>query len=278
MFNERLLPPRPPTQYRKPLFDWPGGDTLPEGELKNAHKTLRRRESSTTALANYAGADTEGNQTEQGYKRRLMKRETEIRSAELELQEAKAVNNPAVAGTSIKENADLQIELQPLRTALQLTREHEASDRCRRFPINFADTSRIDFEARSSRSSWTSPRRRGWKGLPMRSSWTGTVGSPAPKRHSGGDRHIDRLLWEADLLNQRRMPHNLMDALKQHFEPGKEDEIDHPEPEACMSLVTVSMRGQRECSPRLELIYMRLQAEPVHPKMLLKTEELTDYH
>jgi hypothetical protein len=99
-----------------------------EDDLQHAHETLHEREGYTTALANLLDADTAANQTEQNYKRRLMKDEVEIRRAEAELQAARAVHHPAVAGNLAKERAYLQIEIQRLRKAIDLAHEQDVSD------------------------------------------------------------------------------------------------------------------------------------------------------
>jgi hypothetical protein len=148
-------PKPPPSQHRTPAFYWRGGDILREQEyladeykkalanyrraeqelraveqeLQQAHETLHEREGYTTALANYLDADTEGNHTEQDYKRRLMKVEAEIRRAQAELQAAKAVHHPAVAANLLREKAYLQIELQRTQKAIELTREQHNSGR-----------------------------------------------------------------------------------------------------------------------------------------------------
>jgi hypothetical protein len=152
-----LYPRKPPSQCRAPPFYWRGGDVLREreylsdeykkafgmyhraalqlrqveGDLQHAQETLHEREGYTMALANFLDADTEGNQTEQTYKRRLMKAEAEIQRAQAELQAAKAVHHPAVAGNLMREKAYVQIEIQRLRKAIDLAHEQDMSDRRR---------------------------------------------------------------------------------------------------------------------------------------------------
>jgi hypothetical protein len=148
-------PKKPPSQYRTPAFYWRGGDILREreyladeykkalvdfrrteldlhqveSELHHANETLHEREGYTTALANYLDADTEGNQTEQDYKRRLMKVEADIKKAEGEVREVKAVHHPAVASLLQKEKAYLLIEAQRTQTAVDLTLEQDTNDK-----------------------------------------------------------------------------------------------------------------------------------------------------
>jgi hypothetical protein len=148
-------PKRPPSQYSTPAFYWRGGDILREreyladeykkalvdfrrtesdlqqveSELHHANETLHEREGYTTALANYLDADTEGNQTEQDYKRRLMKIEADIKKAEGELKQVKAIHHPAVASVLQKEKAYLLIEAQRTQTAVDLTVEQDTNDK-----------------------------------------------------------------------------------------------------------------------------------------------------
>jgi hypothetical protein len=148
-------PKKPPSQSRTPAFYWRGGDILREreyladeytkalvefrrtemdlqmveSELRQANETLHEREGYTTALANYLDADTEGNHTEQEYKRQLMKLEADIKKAEVELRQVKAVHHPAVASLLQKEKAYLLIEAQRTQTAVQLTIEQDTNDK-----------------------------------------------------------------------------------------------------------------------------------------------------
>lgn len=148
-------PKRQSAQYKAPAFYWRGGDILKEREyladeykkaladyrkaeyelkmleeeLANANETLHEREGYTTALANYLDADAEGNQTEHDCKKQLAELELEIREAEVELQQVKAVHHPAVASGLQKEKAYLTIEMQRTIKAIDLTSEQQNDEK-----------------------------------------------------------------------------------------------------------------------------------------------------
>lgn len=148
-------PKRTPSQSHTPAFYWRGGDILREREyladeyklaladyrraefelkqvqegIEEASETLHEREGYTTALANLLDADVEGNQTEQDSKRRLIELEAEIKDAEAELQEARAVHHPAITSGLQKEKAYLKIEMQRTEKAIELTREQEEDEK-----------------------------------------------------------------------------------------------------------------------------------------------------
>jgi hypothetical protein len=147
----------PPSQHRIPAFYFRGGDVLREreyfadeyrkalgnyrrarlnvrqieAELKAAAATLNEREGLTNVLTNFLDADTEGNRTEQDYKERLMRVESEIKDLELELQQARAVHHPAVCASLQKEKAYWQIEVQRNQKAVDLAGEQRETDRHR---------------------------------------------------------------------------------------------------------------------------------------------------
>jgi hypothetical protein len=147
-------PKRKPSAYAATPFYWRGGDVLREREyIEDEHKkaladfrraelelkqleadiakdneTLHEREGYTDALANLLDADTEGNQAEHAYKKRLVELEARMQVAESELKEAKAVHHPAVASSLMKERAYLAIEMQRVAKAIELTREQEDAD------------------------------------------------------------------------------------------------------------------------------------------------------
>jgi hypothetical protein len=145
------------SQYRIPAFYFRGGDVLREREyladeyrkalgsyrraaltlrqieadLKVADRTLNEREGFTNALSNFLAADAEGNRTEQDYKQRLMRVESEIKDLELELQQARAVHHPAVCAGLQKEKAYWQIEVQRTQKAGDLAGEQRDADKRR---------------------------------------------------------------------------------------------------------------------------------------------------
>lgn len=113
-------------EYRKALTDFRKAEfelKSLEVEFQQAQETLREREEYTSALANYLDSDAEGGQKESDYKKRLAELEEEIRQAELELQEVKAVHHPAVASGLQKEKAYLLIENQRAAKAIDLANE-----------------------------------------------------------------------------------------------------------------------------------------------------------
>jgi hypothetical protein len=99
-----------------------------EADIARDNETLHEREGYTDALANLLDADTEGNQTEHGYKKRLVELEAQIKEAEENLRKAKEVHHPALASSLQKEKAYLAIEMQRTGKAIELTREQEDSD------------------------------------------------------------------------------------------------------------------------------------------------------
>jgi hypothetical protein len=121
-------------EYRKALANYRRAQlTLHqiEAELAVAAATLSEREGVTNALTNFLDADAEGNRTEQDYKQRLMRAESEINEVELQLQQARAVHHPAVCASLQKEKAYWQIEVQRAQKALDLAREQSGTDRNR---------------------------------------------------------------------------------------------------------------------------------------------------
>jgi hypothetical protein len=151
MARKGPYPHHPPSQFRTPPFYFRGGDVLREREylldeykmaaadfrraeyeldaieheLQASIDTLHEREGYTNALASFLDADTDGNLAEQDVKRRLPRVESEIRKAELDLADARAVHLPAVAGALQKEKAYLLIELKRTQEALDQTHEQQ---------------------------------------------------------------------------------------------------------------------------------------------------------
>jgi hypothetical protein len=142
--------------YKQETYYWRGGDVLREkeylidefkkateeyrlreselkqveSELREAEETLREREEYTNALAGFLDSDAEGGQQESYFKKRLAFIECEISEAESELQETRAVHNPAVSSGLQKEKAYLIIDNQRLYKAIELAvEEYENSKR-----------------------------------------------------------------------------------------------------------------------------------------------------
>lgn len=148
-------PKKPSSQFATPAFYWRGGDVLREREyladeykkalsdyrkaemeckeveksLSSASETLQEREAISSTLANYLDADAEGNQTEQMYKRQLSEIEQQIKDAEIELQEIRAIQHPAVASSLQREKAYLQLEMQRVNKAIELSRDQKDDDK-----------------------------------------------------------------------------------------------------------------------------------------------------
>lgn len=148
-------PKKPSSQFATPAFYWRGGDVLREREyladeykkaltdyrkaeleckeveksLSSATETLQEREAISSTLANYLDADSEGNQTEQMYKRQLSEIEQQIKDAENELQEIRAIQHPAVASSLQREKAYLQLEMQRVNKAIELSRNQKEEDK-----------------------------------------------------------------------------------------------------------------------------------------------------
>jgi hypothetical protein len=140
---------KPSSQYKQEPYYWRGGDVLREreyltdefkkaltefrradfelkkveSELQQASDCLHEREEYTAALANFLDSDAEGGHLESEYKKRLAALEDEIRHAEAELAEARAVHHPAVASGLQKEKAYLTIENQRTSKAIDLSEE-----------------------------------------------------------------------------------------------------------------------------------------------------------
>jgi hypothetical protein len=255
-----VYPRHPASQSRTPPFYWRGGDVLHEREylgdeytkaldryqhaslelrqveadLQRSHATLHEREGYTIALANFLDADSAANQTEQSYKRRLMKDEVDIRHAEAELQTVRAVHHPAVAGNLGREKAYLQIEIQRLRKAIDLTHAQEISDMRRLAKISvgpryqasldlegkmihlrgkcqklraLVNKNKSDFEAIRPAPMLQSPDAR-----TERAAYATLVGAAATRRRAEEKRQhspekwdyeTERLFWQLELLNER---------------------------------------------------------------------------
>ena len=137
---------KPPTsQYRRPEFDWRGGDTYREkefvadeykkalaeyrqaeqelkivqAEVTAASETLLERDGYTTALAEFLDGDTDGFTEEAQLKHELACVEREIAEHEAELQRRQALHNPAVSGALQKEKAYYLIEIQRATKAIE---------------------------------------------------------------------------------------------------------------------------------------------------------------
>jgi hypothetical protein len=283
-------PKKTPSQYKTPPFYFRGGDILREREyladeykkaladyrraeydlhqveeeLMNDHETLHEREGYTTALANYLDADTEGNQTEQEYKRRLMRLEADIKKLETELQQARAVHHPAVAANLQKERAYLAIEIQRTQKAVELTDEQRDNERRKLAEVEISqryqtaldlETKVLDLnrkyqflrslvskykkdfdatrtvplaqteEARLERAAYASL---------VEAKYSFTRADEKSKRKPAKWREqIDRLLLEIEDLNERMndlaMPEEQLvdiDALRTRFQPSEEEEQD----------------------------------------------------
>jgi chromosome segregation ATPase len=283
-------PKKPPSQYKTPPFYFRGGDILREREyladeykkalvdyrraeydlrqveeeLMNDHETLHEREGYTTALANYLDADTEGNQTEQEYKRRLMRVEADIKKLEAELQQARGVHHPAVAANLQKERAYLAIEIQRTQKAVELTDEQRDGEKRKLAEVEISpryqtvvdlETKVLDLnrkyqflrslvskykkefdatrtvppsqtdEARLERAAFASL---------VDAKYSLTRADEKAKRKPGKWREqIDRLLLEIEDLNERMtdlaMPEDQLvdvDALRARFRLGDEEEQD----------------------------------------------------
>ena len=143
------------SQYAKPEFYWRGGDVLREREYiqdeykkaladyrraeleykqverecSDASQILIEREKYTSALANFLDADAEGGQNEAAQKKRLTELENQIREAENELNEVRAVHHPAVASGLQKEKAYLLIEIQRNSKAIDLADENQENNK-----------------------------------------------------------------------------------------------------------------------------------------------------
>lgn len=137
---------RPPAQYQKPEFYWRGGDVLKEQEhlydeykevlakyrraevenrvannqLQDAQDVLRDREGYTNALSAYLNRDTEAARIEIEKKAQLAQIESEIKEIEVQIQDYKEIQNPAVAATFEKEKAYYLIEIQRGNKAIDL--------------------------------------------------------------------------------------------------------------------------------------------------------------
>jgi hypothetical protein len=107
------------TEYRRAEFEL----KQVESELQQASECLHEREEYTSALANFLDSDAEGGHLEYAYKKRLASLEEEIRQAEAELQEARAIHHPAVASGLQKEKAYLMIENQRTSKSIDLSEE-----------------------------------------------------------------------------------------------------------------------------------------------------------
>jgi hypothetical protein len=142
--------------YKQEAYYWRGGDALREKEyvidefkkasdelrrceherdqvesdIVVAEETLRQREEYTSALAGFLDSDAEGGQQEAYYKRRLAFIESEMRIAESDLQEVRALHNPAVSSGLQKEKAYLIIDNQRLSKAIELADEEYSN--CKR--------------------------------------------------------------------------------------------------------------------------------------------------
>jgi hypothetical protein len=141
------------SQYRQEAYYWRGGDALREREyladeykralvefrraesdlrsvecdVRQASELLHEREEYTRALANFLDSDAAGGQNESSLKRRLAALEGEIRDAEAELQEARAVHHPAIASGLQKEKAYLLIENQRCAKAINIAEEQHGT-------------------------------------------------------------------------------------------------------------------------------------------------------
>jgi hypothetical protein len=283
-------PKKPTSQYKTPPFYFRGGNILREREyladeykkaladyrraeydlrqveeeLMNDHETLHEREGYTTALANYLDADTEGNQTEQEYKRRLMRLEADIKKLEGELQQARAVHHPAVAANLQKERAYLAIEIQRTQKAVELTDEQRHNERRKlaeveigpryqtaldletkvldlnrkyQFLRSLVSRYKKDFDAaRTVPLAQTDEARleRAAYGSLIDAKYSLTRADEKTKRKPGKWREqIDRLLLEIDDLNERMtdlaMPdEQLVDVarLRARFQPADEEQDD----------------------------------------------------
>jgi hypothetical protein len=146
---------RTPGKHKQEPYYWRGGDVLREREyladefkkalsefrradvelrrveqeLQQASDCLHEREEYTNALANFLDSDAEGGQIEADYKKRLAFLEEDIRAAEADLQEARAVHHPAVASGLQKEKAYLVIENQRNSKAIDLLEEQTTTAR-----------------------------------------------------------------------------------------------------------------------------------------------------
>ena len=146
---------RPPSKSAKEEFYWRGGDSLREKEylkdeykkavadyrkaqmeyqkveqdLQKTNEQLKERESYTNALSSYLDNDTEGSTQEQEYKKKLVELESEIKKAEEELSEARAVQHPAVISGLQKEKAFMMIEIQRQSKSLDLRDEQNDANK-----------------------------------------------------------------------------------------------------------------------------------------------------
>jgi hypothetical protein len=139
---------RAPAQWKKEDYYWRGGDVHQEKEylleefkkatreyrkaewelqhiqkdIQQASETLSEKEEYTQALAGFLDSDTAGGMIEVDVKKKLVSLQQQINVADQELQQLRARQNPAVAGSLLKEKAYLLIENQRVDKAVDIAK------------------------------------------------------------------------------------------------------------------------------------------------------------